>query len=78
MILNPGTDGEVALPSKIPYRKTVAGDTIRTIRPSAGGYGDPRERDPAAVQEDILDGMVSEETATRCYDREEGDATARR
>jgi N-methylhydantoinase B len=67
MILNPGTDAEVTLPSKIPYRKTVAGDTIRTIRPSGGGYGEPRQRDPAAVAEDILDGFVSEESADRSY-----------
>jgi N-methylhydantoinase B len=67
MILNAGTPSEISLPSKIPYRKTVAGDTIRTIRPSGGGYGDPRERDPAAVREDVLDGTVSEETARKHY-----------
>jgi N-methylhydantoinase B len=67
MILNPGTDREVSLPSKIPYRKTVAGDTIRTVRPSGGGYGDPAQRDPAAVREDVLDGFTSEATTRRCY-----------
>lgn len=65
IILNPGTDRELSLPSKIPYRKTAAGDTIRTIGPSAGGYGDPAERDPEAVREDILDGFVSDERARR-------------
>ena len=69
MLLNPGTEREESLPSKIPYRKTVAGDTIRTIRPSGGGYGDPLERDPAAVREDVLDGYVSEKTADRHYPR---------
>jgi N-methylhydantoinase B len=69
MTLNPGTDREQSLPSKIPYRKTVAGDTIRTIRPSAGGYGDPAERDPQPVREDVLDGFVHEETARRLYPR---------
>ena len=70
MTLNPGTEHEVSLPSKIPYRKTVAGDTIRTIRPSGGGYGDLAERDPAAVREDVLDGFVSEESARTIYSLE--------
>jgi N-methylhydantoinase B len=69
MILNPGTEREVSLPSKIPYRKVGAGDTIRTIRPSGGGYGDPQERDPEAVREDVLDGFVSAEAASRHYPR---------
>jgi N-methylhydantoinase B len=32
-----------------------------------GGFGDPRERDPAAVARDLLNGMVSEECARRDY-----------
>jgi N-methylhydantoinase B len=67
IILNPGTDGEESLPSKIPYRKVVAGDTIRTIGPAAGGYGDPRERDVDAIREDVLDGFVSVEEARAKY-----------
>ena len=67
IILNPGTEKEVSLPSKIPYRKMTAGDTIRTIGPSGGGYGDPSERDPDAVRQDVLDGFISEETARRFY-----------
>ena len=68
ILLNPGTSTEESLPSKIPFRKVEAGDTIRTIAPSAGGYGDPHERDVAAIREDIADGYVTEKSADRDYD----------
>jgi N-methylhydantoinase B len=44
-----------------------AGD--RFTRPSAGGggFGDPLERDPAAVREDVADGYVSLERARKDY-----------
>ena len=43
------------------------GDTF--TRPSAGGggFGDPLERDPAAVCEDVIDGYVSVERALKDY-----------
>lgn len=45
----------------------AAGDVV--WRPSAGGggYGDPLERDPAAVAEDVADGYVSVERARKDY-----------
>lgn len=67
IVLNPGTDKAESLPSKIPYRKVDAGETIRTVAPSAGGYGDPAEREVDTIQEDILDDFVSEESAKRDY-----------
>jgi N-methylhydantoinase B len=44
-----------------------AGDEF--TRPSAGGggFGDPLERDPAAVREDVADGYVSIERARKDY-----------
>ena len=35
--------------------------------PAGGGYGDPRERDPAKVADDVLDEVISVETALRDY-----------
>jgi N-methylhydantoinase B len=67
ILLNSGTDKAESLPSKIPYRKVDAGETIRTVAPSAGGYGDPAERDVDTIREDILDGFVAEESAKRDY-----------
>ena len=61
VVLNPGTDREQVLPSKFPYRKAAAGDRLLLVGPSGGGYGDPAERDPAAVREDVADGYAREE-----------------
>ena len=35
------------------------GDRVRLRTPGGGGYGDPSDRDPAAVAEDIREGYVS-------------------
>ncbi|MFQ5426139.1 MAG: hydantoinase B/oxoprolinase family protein [Gaiellales bacterium] len=67
IVLNPGTQSEEELPSKIPYRKVEIGETIRMIGPSAGGYGDPGERDLESIEQDILDEYVSEQSARRDY-----------
>jgi N-methylhydantoinase B len=32
-----------------------------------GGWGDPRERDPEAVRDDVLDGKVTPEAAKELY-----------
>jgi N-methylhydantoinase B len=65
--LNPGSDNERflgAVFSNVPIKE---GDMF--TRPSAGGggYGDPLERDPASVCEDVADAYVSIERALRDY-----------
>ena len=67
VVLNAGTAAEARLPSKFPYRKARAGDRLRLIAPSGGGYGDPAERDPQAVLDDLADGLLSEATARATY-----------
>ena len=67
LVLNPGTDHEEHLPSKIPDRRTRTGDTVRTVSPCGGGYGNPLERDPRRVLDDVLDGLVSERNAREQY-----------
>jgi N-methylhydantoinase B len=69
VILNAGSDREERLPSKFPYRKARAGDRLRLIGPSGGGYGDPADRDPALLREDVADGHVSEAAAGERYRR---------
>ena len=32
-----------------------------------GGYGNPRERDPALIEEDLRDGYISQESARQNY-----------
>ncbi|UYN95554.1 MAG: hydantoinase B/oxoprolinase family protein [Enhydrobacter sp.] len=39
----------------------------RALSPGGGGYGDPRSRDPALVQRDVRDGIVSAAAAARVY-----------
>jgi N-methylhydantoinase B len=56
-----------ALPSKVPYQKVGPGDRLITYGPSGGGYGDPFRRDPAAVLDNVLDGLFSPEIAREHY-----------
>ena len=43
------------------------GDVISFRQPGAGGYGDPAERDPQKVLNDVLDDFISLETAREAY-----------
>ena len=51
----------------IPDRRVRRGDVLRLLGPCGGGYGPPREREPAAVARDVADGLVSVETARERY-----------
>ena len=44
-----------------------SGDVIVIEAPSGGGYGNPLERDSELVRQDVLDGIVSRESARRDY-----------
>ena len=44
-----------------------AGSLVVLEAPGSGGYGDPRDRDPAALSEDLLDGYVTPAAARRDY-----------
>jgi N-methylhydantoinase B len=57
-ILNPDTPEERPLKSK-GLDKLKQGDVVSLRLPGAGGYGDPRARDPQAVLRDVRDGKVS-------------------
>lgn len=57
----------VDLPSKIPSRRVAPGDTYRTVSPCGGGYGDPLEREPKRVLEDVRDEYVTLESARKEY-----------
>jgi N-methylhydantoinase B len=54
-----GTQGEVqVVPSKI-VTTLRAGDRVTMETAGGGGYGDPREREPARLEADLSDGKVS-------------------
>ncbi|UGS35947.1 hydantoinase B/oxoprolinase family protein [Capillimicrobium parvum] len=65
--MNPGTDDERFLGAVFSNVRVGPGDSF--TRPSAGGggFGDPLERDPEAVCEDVADGYVTVERAARDY-----------
>jgi N-methylhydantoinase B len=62
-----GSGEHVTLASKVPYRKAKAGDQLISYGPSGGGYGDALMRAPAAVLDNVLDGLFSAETARAHY-----------
>jgi N-methylhydantoinase B len=69
---HPGAPGAVALRSGRPIRpkgrQTVPErDAIRLELPGGGGFGDPRQRDPQCVADDVLDGLISADEARREY-----------
>lgn len=63
------TDEERSLHSK-DGATAAAGDRLRLYTAGGGGYGEPAERDPTAVEEDVRDGLVSPRRATEQYDVE--------
>ncbi|MBI1848512.1 MAG: hydantoinase B/oxoprolinase family protein [Candidatus Rokubacteria bacterium] len=64
-LINPGAD-EQAVHGK-QSRGFAYGDVISFQQSGAGGYGDPFERDPARVLDDVLDDYVSVEAARGHY-----------
>ncbi|SDK57524.1 hydantoinase B/oxoprolinase family protein [Natronorubrum texcoconense] len=81
---NPDTDAEVELESKS-TTQLDPDDVVSIQTPGGGGYGDPLERDPDAVLEDVRNEKVSPEAAREAYGVEltdetnvDGDATAAR
>lgn len=48
-------------------RPVEAGDVVRIVTGGGGGYGNPREREPALVAADVLDGFVDAAAARDVY-----------
>jgi len=66
IIMNPGRADERVAPSKF-IAKMARDEVIRAEMPGAGGYGDPLERDAAAVAEDVRQMKISIERARDVY-----------
>jgi N-methylhydantoinase B len=64
-VINPDTAAEVVHGKA--SRAFGYGDVISFQQSGAGGYGDPLERDPARVLEDVLDDHVSVDAARDTY-----------
>ena len=65
--LNPGTPRERSVPAVAPSHPLTAGDVVSVRTPGGGGYGDPLERDPERVLEDLVDERVSPSAAREHY-----------
>ncbi len=66
LIVNRGKPDERRL-GKIDVLIVNAGDTVTFLTPGAGGWGNPYDRDPAAVMRDVQDGFVSVDAALADY-----------
>jgi N-methylhydantoinase B len=64
-VINPGPAEQVVHGKE--SREFAYGDVISFQQSGAGGYGDPLERDPARVLDDVLDEHVSIDAARRDY-----------
>ncbi|MEJ8857557.1 hydantoinase B/oxoprolinase family protein [Variovorax robiniae] len=64
--LNDGTGPRRQLPGKF-MRTFLRGELYEAVLAGGGGWGDPLEREPAAVLEDVIDGKVTLEAAQRDY-----------
>ncbi|MRG84843.1 hydantoinase B/oxoprolinase family protein [Salinibacillus xinjiangensis] len=67
LILNSNSQKEKNLHAKLTNFKINAGDTLLIKTPSAGGYGNPLERDPEQVLEDFKDGLIAKRTVKDVY-----------
>lgn len=67
LVLNPDTEDEEYLSSKLENQPIDEGQRLRLVGPCGGGWGDPLERDPEKVRADVLDDLVSVERAREVY-----------
>jgi len=54
-----GRSGDTPLPSMLEQKAALKGDRLIVLGGGGGGFGDPRQRDLARIEEDIADGFVS-------------------
>jgi len=67
LILNRKSSSGESLPAKVTNYKINVGDRLQVKTPSAGGYGNPLDRVPEKVLEDVLDEFISIVSARDIY-----------
>jgi len=65
--LNPGTDQSRVIPSRYSDHTLHPGDVVSLETPGGGGLGNPLERDPARVLNDVRNGYVTLQKARDVY-----------
>jgi len=66
LLVNEGTPEQIILPAK-GTRQLKKGDTYTVYSSGGGGWGDPLQRDPAAVLDDVKNGYVTLKAARTLY-----------
>lgn len=66
-VLNPGTPQERPLTSKVAGLRLKKGDLLSWELGGGGGWGNPLERDPELVRQDVIRGYVTLANAQRDY-----------
>lgn len=66
VVINEGQEDERHM-LKVNAHGLAAGDVVLTQTGGGGGFGNPKERDPELVREDVLDGYVTVAGAERDY-----------
>lgn len=64
---NPGLPDATVLPRESAFIPVKPDEVVSIVTGGGGGFGEPRERDPAAVLSDVINGKVSVEAAHRVY-----------
>ncbi|HEY8446452.1 MAG TPA: hydantoinase B/oxoprolinase family protein [Thermomicrobiales bacterium] len=70
LVQNYGTPREKVLYSKVARIEMAPGDSMRIETPGGAGYGDPRERDLAALADDLHDERISRGRAEQIYGKD--------
>lgn len=68
LVLHPGTGQEKVLPSKISKVEIQPDEVVSIQTPGAGGYGNPKERDPERIHQDLREEKISKGKAQEDYD----------
>ncbi|NTF10578.1 hydantoinase B/oxoprolinase family protein [Agrobacterium rubi] len=66
-VRNINTGTTTSHPAKFSGLRTEEGDVVTYFSPTGGGYGDPLDRDPQSVLDDVLDGFISTDHAKADY-----------
>ena len=64
-IINPGTPDERKLRPTVSELPLAEGDLLCILSPGGGGFGDPHERAPDKVAQDLANGMISASGVSR-------------
>ena len=65
--MNPGKPGERVIPSRFSDHVLHPGEVFSLDTPGGGGLGNPLERDPERVLNDVRNGYVTQKRAREVY-----------